>query len=69
MITGTVKFYNEEKGYGFIRPDSGESDVFVHASALQRASIQSLNTGEKVRFNTEEDRRTGKDKVATLELA
>ena len=60
MTTGTVKFYNGQKGFGFIQPDDGGKDVFVHATALERAGIRNLMEGQKVSFDIEEDRRTGK---------
>ncbi len=66
MNTGTVKFYNGQKGFGFIQPDNGGKDVFVHATALERAGIRNLVEGQKVSFETEEDRRTGKTAVSTL---
>jgi len=66
MQTGTVKFYNDQKGYGFIQPDSGGKDVFVHATALQRAGLRALNEGQKVSFDTAEDRRTGKIAVDNI---
>ncbi len=69
MMTGTVKFYNSQKGYGFIQPDGGGKDVFVHASALERAGMSSLNEGQKVSFDTQEDRRTGKIAVGTIKAA
>jgi cold shock protein len=69
MTMGTVKFYNEQKGFGFIQPDGGEKDVFVHATALERAGIQSLREGQKVKFDTQNDPRTGKIAVGTIELA
>jgi CspA family cold shock protein len=69
MITGTVKFYNDQKGYGFIAPDNGGKDVFVHATALQRAGLVGLNEGQKVSFDTAEDRRTGKTAVDNIALA
>lgn len=68
MTPGTVKFYNLQKGFGFITPDAGGKDVFVHATALERAGVQSLNEGQKVSFDTEEDRRSGKIAVARIEL-
>jgi CspA family cold shock protein len=68
MTNGTVKFYNAQKGYGFIAPDGGAKDVFVHASALERCGIHSLNEGQKVAFDAAEDRKTGKVSVQTLEL-
>lgn len=66
MQTGTVKFYNEQKGYGFIQPDAGGKDVFVHATALQRAGMRVLTEGQKVSFDTAEDRRTGKMAVNNI---
>lgn len=69
METGTVKFYNDQKGYGFIAPDKGGKDVFVHATALQRAGMRSLAEGQKVAFDTAEDRRTGKVAVANIQPA
>jgi CspA family cold shock protein len=66
MNTGTVKFYNGQKGFGFIQPDDGGKDVFVHATALERAGIRNLVEGQKVSFDTEEDRRTGKTAVSNL---
>ena len=66
MIKGTVKFYNDKKGFGFIQPDDGSKDVFVHATALERAGIHSLHEGDKVSFDTQEDRRTGKMAVASI---
>jgi cold shock protein len=66
MQSGTVKFYNEQKGYGFIQPDAGGKDVFVHATALNRAGLSSLNEGQKVQFDTAEDRRTGKVAVDNI---
>jgi len=68
MQNGTVKFYNEQKGYGFIAPDGGDKDVFVHATALERAGISSLAEGQKVAFDTEVDSRSGKSAVNTIEL-
>lgn len=68
MTTGTVKFYNTQKGYGFIAPDEGGKDVFVHATALERCGISQLSEGQKVSFTTEVDRRSGKTAVATIEM-
>jgi CspA family cold shock protein len=67
MTPGTVKFYNDQKGFGFIQPDGGGKDVFVHATALERAGISGLREGQKVNFDTETDRRTGKIAVGKLE--
>lgn len=69
MQTGTVKFYNDQKGYGFITPDSGGKDVFVHATALERAGMRGLSEGQKVSFDTEQDRKSGKIAVANIRAA
>ena len=63
-ISGTLKFYNASKGFGFIAPDDGSKDVFVHASALERSGIDSLNEGDKVTFVLEDDRK-GRGKQAS----
>jgi cold shock protein len=62
-VTGTVKFFNTAKGYGFVQPDDGGKDVFIHATALEQAGIRSLNEGDKVSFVLEDDRR-GRGKQA-----
>jgi CspA family cold shock protein len=67
MTKGTVKFYNEQKGFGFIEPEDGSKDVFVHATALERAGISRLVEGQKVSFDTELDSRSGKTAGATIE--
>ena len=67
MATGTVKWFNPEKGFGFIQPDSGGSDVFVHISALERAGIRDLPDGQKVQYDLEEDRR-GRSSAVNLVL-
>lgn len=69
MQVGTVKFYNDQKGYGFIQPDDGSKDVFVHATALERAGMRALQEGQKVSFDTQEDRRSGKIAVGNIEAA
>ncbi len=69
MIKGTVKFYNANKGFGFIAPDGGGNDVFVHATALERAGLSGLSEGQKVSFETEPDRRSGKVAVSKIEEA
>lgn len=69
MNTGTVKFYSGQRGFGFIQPDNGEKDVFVHATALERAGINNLREGQKVRFDTRSDPRNGKVAVGALEIA
>jgi CspA family cold shock protein len=67
-IRGTVKFFNAAKGYGFIKPDTGGKDVFVHATALEAAGIAGLQEGDKVSFVLEEDRRGRGEKASQLEL-
>jgi CspA family cold shock protein len=69
MMNGTVKFYNSQKGYGFIQPDDGSKDVFVHATALERAGLRSLVEGQKVSFDTAQDRRSGKVAVNNIQAA
>ena len=69
MTSGTVKFYNSQKGFGFIAPDNGDKDVFVHATALERAGIMGLREGQKVSFDTATDSRSGKLAVRTIEVA
>ena len=68
MINGTVKFYNDQKGFGFIEPEDGSKDVFVHATALERAGISGLSEGQKVSFDTEVDSRSGKTAVANIQV-
>ena len=60
MNTGTVKFYNSQKGFGFIQPDDGGKDVFVHATALERAGLRGLNEGQKVSFDIQPDAKGSK---------
>lgn len=69
MNTGTVKFYNDQKGFGFIQPDDGGKDVFVHVTALERAGMRGLVQGQKVVFDIQQDRRTGKLAVGTIQAA
>ncbi|HAQ75058.1 cold-shock protein [Hyphomonas sp.] len=66
MTSGTVKFYNDQKGFGFIQPDDGGTDVFVHATALERAGMRMLSEGQKVSFTTAVDQRSGKTAVDTI---
>ncbi len=60
MTIGTVKFFNATKGYGFIQPDDGTNDAFVHISAVERAGMATLNEGQKVEYELVADRRSGK---------
>ena len=69
MNKGIVKFYNANRGYGFIQPTDGGNDVFVHATALERAGITNLVEGQNVKFDTEIDSRSGKSAVANIEAA
>ena len=69
MTTGTVKFYNVQKGFGFIQPNDGSKDVFVHATALERAGMRDLFEGQTVSFDTAEDRRSGKVAVNNISAA
>ena len=64
-----MKFYNDQKGFGFIAPDDGGKDVFVHATALERAGMSGLREGQKVSYDTAEDRRSGKIAVSTIQAA
>jgi CspA family cold shock protein len=66
MPTGTVKWFNAQKGYGFIEPSDGGKDVFVHISAVERAGLNSLQEGQKVNYEIERDR--GKESAANLSL-
>ena len=66
MATGTVKWYNPQKGYGFIAPEDGGKDVFVHATALEAAGIRSLNDGQQVSYELQEDR--GKTSAGQLKI-
>lgn len=69
MNTGTVKWFNSQKGFGFIQPENGGSDVFVHISAVERAGMSTLNEGQKVSFDLVADRRTGKSNADNLRAA
>jgi CspA family cold shock protein len=68
-ITGTVKFFNNDKGFGFITPDDGGKDVFVHISAVQASGMDSLSENQKVTFETEEDMRGKGPKAVNLQAA
>ncbi len=67
MDTGTVKWFNETKGYGFIQPDNGGKDVFVHISAVERAGLRNLVEGQKVSYEIQTDKRSGKDAAGNLQ--
>jgi CspA family cold shock protein len=69
MSVGTVKWFNSTKGFGFIQPDDGGSDVFVHISAVERAGLNGLHEGQKVSFELERDRKSGKMSAAQLQSA
>lgn len=69
MATGTVKWFNEQKGYGFIQPDQGGRDVFVHISAVERSGLSGLAEGQKVSYEVQADRRSGKESAANLKIA
>jgi CspA family cold shock protein len=68
MTIGTVKWFNSQKGFGFIQPDTGGPDVFVHISAVERAGMSTLNEGQKVSFEIEKDKRSGKSAAGQLAL-
>jgi len=67
MATGTVKFFNSQRGYGFIVQDNGGPDVFVHISAVERAGMRNLNEGQKLSFDVQADRRSGKSAAENLQ--
>jgi cold shock protein len=66
MTKGTVKWFNDQKGFGFIQPDDGGKDVFVHIGAVERAGLRVLNEGQKIAFDVVADRRTGKSSADNL---
>ena len=68
MATGTVKWFNGTKGYGFIQPDDGGADIFVHISAVERAGLRSLYEGQKITYELEQDRRSGKMAAGNLQV-
>ncbi|PHY13869.1 cold-shock protein [Caulobacter sp. B11] len=67
MATGTVKWFNGTKGFGFIQPDDGGADVFVHISAVERAGLRGLDEGQKITYELEQDRRSGKMAASNLQ--
>ena len=68
MPTGTVKWFNTQKGYGFIQPDDGSRDVFVHISAVQRAGLETLRDGQRISYEMATDRRSGKQSADQLKV-
>ena len=66
MSTGSVKWFNSQKGFGFIQPDDGGKDVFVHISAVERAGMNNLNEGQKISYDVVADQRTGKSSADNL---
>jgi CspA family cold shock protein len=68
MASGTVKWFNTAKGFGFIQPDDGGSDVFVHISAVEQAGLRGLNEGQTVAYDLEQDRRSGKTSATNLRV-
>jgi CspA family cold shock protein len=69
MNQGVVKWYNSQKGYGFIQPDDGGKDVFVHVSALERSGLRGLVEGQRLSFEIQTDKRTGKTSAVNLQIA
>lgn len=69
MTIGTVKFFNAAKGYGFIQPDGGSTDVFVHISAVERAGMRTITDGQKLSFDVVKDSRSGKTSAENLQAA
>jgi cold shock protein len=67
MAIGTVKWFNGQKGFGFIQPEDGGSDVFVHISAVERAGMTGLHEGQKLSFELERDKRSGKTSAGQLQ--
>ncbi len=68
MATGTVKWFNSQKGFGFIQPDQGGPDVFVHISAVERSGLQGLNDGQKISYELVQDKRSGKTSAGELQV-
>ena len=68
-VTGTVKFFNGERGYGFIKPDDGGSDVFVHISAVERAGLMDLTAGQRITFDVEPDKKGKGPKAVNLVIS
>jgi CspA family cold shock protein len=69
MQTGTVKWFNSQKGFGFIQPDGGGEDIFVHISAVEKAGLRGLNEGQKISFEVQNDPKKGKSSAVNLQQA
>ena len=69
MAKGTVKWFNDQKGFGFVQPDDGSKDVFVHISAVEGAGLRSLTEGQKISFEIETDKKTGKSSAGNLKAS
>ncbi len=69
MDTGTVKWFNGQKGYGFIQPDNGGADIFVHISAVEKSGLRGLNEGQKVSYEVQKDNKSGKNAAVNIQAA
>ena len=69
MAKGTVKWFNDQKGFGFIQPEDGSKDVFVHVSAVERAGLRSLTENQKISYEIETDKKTGKSSAGNLQAS
>ena len=69
MATGTVKWFNTQKGYGFVQPDDGGADIFIHITAVEKAGLRSLNEGQKVSFDIQVDEKRGKSNAVNIQAA
>ena len=69
MDTGTVKWFNGQKGYGFIQPDNGGADIFVHISAVEKSGLRGLNEGQKISYEVQKDAKSGKNSAVNIQAA
>ena len=69
MHTGTVKWFNGQKGYGFIQPDNGGADIFVHISAVEKSGLRGLNEGQKISYEVQKDAKSGKNSAVNIQAA